>query len=177
VQIKWKSRHSGSTGNVCLVTVDGTDFRIPEPSPFWTGWFSHKFKAAGLRYEIAICIKTGYIVWVNGPFPCGSFPDIKIFRSALKYKLRAGEKVEADNGYRGEPLHVSLPGDIESELHKKAEVAARARHETVNKRFKQFKCLKDVFRHDISKHAAVFRAVAVLTQLSMENGDPAFQVY
>jgi hypothetical protein len=51
------------------------------------------------RYEIGICIKTGDILWVNGPFMCGSWLDIKIYRRDLKQKLRVGEMVEADSGY------------------------------------------------------------------------------
>jgi hypothetical protein len=42
------------------VTVDGTDFRINEPTDFSTKWFSHKFKDPGLRYEVAISIKGEY---------------------------------------------------------------------------------------------------------------------
>jgi len=46
-------------------------------------YFSHKFHHAGVRYEIGICIATGWIVWINGPFPCGAWPDLRIARSSL----------------------------------------------------------------------------------------------
>jgi hypothetical protein len=75
--------------------------QIYEPSPFSKDWYSHKFKAAGIRYEVAVCIQTGDIVWINGPFKCGKWPDVKIFRAELQQKLLPGEMVEADNGYRG----------------------------------------------------------------------------
>jgi hypothetical protein len=94
----------------------------------------------------------------------------------LKHILGPGERVEADQGYRGEPLYISVPSDCTSERHKLAKAKARARHETINRRFKHWQCLKQVFRHDRSKQSAVFRAVAVLTQLSMEHYDPAWQV-
>ena len=42
--ILWENRFRGDIGNVCLVSVDGTDFEIYQLSPFWTGWYSHKFK-------------------------------------------------------------------------------------------------------------------------------------
>jgi hypothetical protein len=48
--------------------------------------------------------------------------------------------------------------------------------ETVNKRMKQFGALLQVFRHDPRKHAIVFESVAVLTQLSIENGNPLFEI-
>ena len=52
----------------------------------------------------------------------------------------------------------------------------RARHETVNSRLKNFEILKQVYRHDLLDHADVFRSVAVLIQLAIENGEPLFQV-
>ena len=87
------------------MTVNGVNFPIQEPWPFVQEknkqWYSHKFKSVGLQYEIGICNKTGDIVWLNGPFPCGSCPDLEIFCLGLKNKLGPGEKVIADRGYRG----------------------------------------------------------------------------
>ena len=85
-----------------MMTVDGTDFWIPEPSPFDRKWFSHKFNHAALRYEMALCIQTGWIVWTNGPFCAGSYSDVKIFRAGLKRELDLYECVEVDRGYVGE---------------------------------------------------------------------------
>ncbi len=97
-------------GSACKISVDGTDFRIQDIKPFWKGWFSHKFKGAGLRYEVAVSIQCGDIVWINGPFPAGAWPDLNVFRHSLKAKLiRAGERCEADDGYKGEPGTVDLP--------------------------------------------------------------------
>jgi hypothetical protein len=52
----------------------------------------------------------------------------------------------------------------------------RRRHETFNKHFKQWGILKQVFRGDISKHNQVFRFVAIVTQIAIENGEPLFGV-
>ena len=82
-----------------MITVDGTDFRIREPTPFSPMWFSHKFKGAALCYEVGVSINGGGIVWVNGPYACGMWPDISIFCARLMGMLRPGEMVEADNGY------------------------------------------------------------------------------
>ena len=99
LQIVWENRHRGRSTKTCKVTVDGTDCPIQEPIPFSKKWYSHKFKKAGLRYEVAVNIKTGDIVWINGPFPCGSWNDIKIFRCNLKLLIPPGEMVEADKGW------------------------------------------------------------------------------
>ena len=59
--------------------------------------YSHKFKTAGVRvqYEIAVSILKGDVVWIHGPFPCGKWPDISIFRDSLINHLGQNERVEA----------------------------------------------------------------------------------
>ena len=74
--------------HIVHMSVDGTDFRIREPSPFNPMWYSHKFNGAGLRYEVAVGLCDEGIVWVNGPFPCGSWPDLRIAREGLVNFLR-----------------------------------------------------------------------------------------
>jgi len=56
--------------------VHGMDFRISEPKPFNSKWYSHKFKGPGVRYNAGVFIQMGWIVWVNGPFLCGSCGQI-----------------------------------------------------------------------------------------------------
>ena len=175
-QIRWENRFRGDRGKTCKVTVDGTDFRIEEPTPFSTAWYSHKFNGPGLRYEVAVCIQTGDIVWINGPFKPGRWSDLSIFWRNLKQRLAPGEMVEADNGYRGEPNHARTADGFVSRADDRAKWTARNRHETVNRRLKQFGCLKQVWRHDRRRHNTVFAAVAVVTQLAFENGEPPFQV-
>ena len=158
--------------------MDGTDLPIQEQSPWSKKWFSHKFKGPGLRYEIAIAIRTGLIVWINGPFPCGSFPDLKIFRNGLQGILGENERVEADAGYVGcDPEFAKTPKScFVREDRKKLQNRVRARQETANKRFKQFNILKQRFRHDLDFHKIVFEAIAVLTQLSILSGESLFEV-
>ena len=75
----------------CKITVDGTNFQIQEPIPFNPKWYSRKFKGPGLRYEVAVCIKTGWIVWVNGQFPAGEWPDRKIAQAGINHHLDDNE--------------------------------------------------------------------------------------
>lgn len=141
-------------------------------------FYSHKFRSAGLRYEVGICILTGHIVWVNGPFRCG-MNDLQISRQALIGALEEGEMVEADRGYRGEHLKIKTPSSlhVHSEKARKMKQNVRSRHETVNERFKNFSVMHNEFRHpELLKHSSCFRAVAVITQLAIEDGDPLFQV-
>ena len=159
------------------MTIDGVDFEIREPHPYVKEinkiWYSHKFKGPGLRYEIALCIKTGEIVWFNGPYPCG-VPDLKIFRLGLRKVLGTGEKVIADRGYRGDTRIIS-PDDAKDEAQKKIMSVLRARHVTVNARLKNWECLRRIWRHDRNKHHLVMRAALVITQISISTGNPLFQ--
>ena len=59
-------------------------------------WWSKKSNGPGLRYELGVGIKTGDLVWVHGPFPCGQYNDLTIFKSGLANYLDKNERVEAD---------------------------------------------------------------------------------
>ena len=120
-----------------------------------------QIQRAGLRYELAVYIATGWIVGYNGPFECGSWPDLRISRSRLKRMLRRHEKVVAPDNARDE-----AQGEMNT---------VRARHETVNGRMKDWKSMSTRFRLDKDKHHIVFRAVAVIEQIKIMNGRPPFQ--
>ena len=174
-QIIWENRFEDDIKNDCLISVDGTDFRIAEHG---RSFFSHKFKKSGLRYEVGIALRTGKIVWINGPFPCGAWPDISIFRSSLLSHLERGERVEADDGYLGKaPGFVKCPKSATNpEECQRMQAIARNRQETVNNRFKNWGILRQLYCHDILKHGSVFEAIVVLTEVAIENGEKLFDI-
>lgn len=175
----WDKRlRDGDENRIRTITVDGTDFRFSPPNNGLTParhWYSHKFKASAVRYEVGIGIQTGNIVWLSGPWPAGAYADLTIFRTGgLKEKLlEFGERAEADLGYRGEPETIELPLSGHVSTHA-AKARSRLRHETCNRRFKQWACLDQRFRHSFELHGSCFTAVAVLTQLSIESGKSLF---
>lgn len=77
----------------------------------------------------------------------------------------------ADKGYN-DGTYFLLPNETNKHAHK----LIMSRHETVNKRIRHFKILKDVYRHPIKKHPTVFHAVVNLTQLIITHGEPLFSV-
>jgi hypothetical protein len=154
--------------------VDGTDCQIREPAPFNKKWFSHKSNGLGLRYELAVSIFGGDIVWVNGPFPCGDFADLSIFRCGLMEELGPNEMVEADNGYKGEKKKIRIKDDYNSSQEKSEKGKVRSRHETMNARLKKFAILSTPFRHDLKLHGIVFRAVVALAQIGINSGETLF---
>lgn len=141
-------------------------------------WYTKKHNGPGIRYEIALSILGGDIVWIHGGFPCGDWPDIEIFRHALVHFLDPNERVETDRGYRGEaPKNVKRPGLLpKTDPVEVMRETIRGRHESVNEKFKNFRVLSERFRHEVNQHHTCFRAVAVLVQLLIENGDPLFSV-
>ena len=69
------------------MTVDGTDFRIPQKGAATKGnaFASHKYAGkSALRYELGVDILAGNLVWIQGPYPAGKYTDIKIFNKVLR---------------------------------------------------------------------------------------------
>ena len=165
--------------NNCAMTVDGTDFRIHQKGAATKGnaFASHKYAGkSALRYELGVDILAGNLVWIQGPYPAGKYTDIKIFNKVLRNFLEPGERVEADEGYRGHPDKIKCPGnDMNPAENRGMQGRVRARHEMLNGRLKK-EILSQVFRHHIMMHGDVFRACAVVTQLTIENGKPLFEV-
>lgn len=110
-------------------------------------------------------------MWKNGGYPCGEFPDLKLAREAYVLLVDEGELTMADKGYN-DPKYFLLPSQENGVEHKHI----MSRHETVNKRLRQFKILKEIFRHSLEKHPKVFNAVVNLTEMMLENGEPLFSV-
>ncbi|KAK4027025.1 hypothetical protein OUZ56_016043 [Daphnia magna] len=170
--IEWENRfHRALRGSNILVSIDGVDFRIMEPSPFNPKWYSHKFHGPGLRYELAICIRTGDIVWAYGGLPCGEWSDLRLARDVFIFGLREGEKAIADRGYN-DPNFFDFPNGNNDG--KKKQVLAR--HETLNRRLKQFDCLQQRFRHDLYLHPLYFHSVVNLTQMMIDHGETLYSV-
>ena len=157
------------------MTIDGMDCKIWQPTIFSKEWYSFKFRSGALLSKVVVCILTGDICWVNGPFKCGHYNDLTIFRKNLKNKLMPNEQVECDGGYRGDekccaPMQCGGPAEYE----KKKE--AGGRHKTINGRLKTWGILNSTYRHRLEMHGHAFMAIAVLTQLSIERGHRPYQV-
>lgn len=174
--IRWDNRNRNAPADAwCKVTVDGTDFRVGDPVPYDGRWNSPKATGAAVKYEVAISIFSGDIVWVYGPHVGGKH-DTSIFREKMRELLEPKEMVIADAGYQGEGSFIFTRKDFYNQLTKKEASQLRARGETCNRRFKQWGILKQVFRNVPLKHQAAFYAVAVLTQIDIDAGNVLFSL-
>ena len=182
-KIKLENRLKGDMKQDCLLSNDGVDFQVPEPQPFSKDNFSHKFNGPGIRYEVALSIKSGDICWINGPFPPGKYNDLQIFRQGLRDKLMKNERVLCDSGYYGDdPEYCCTKNGFrvhrnkeEKKLYRKAINTILGRHETVNGRMKWFQCLTS-YRHSYEKHKIFFTAIAVIVQVSIETDSQLFHI-
>lgn len=118
---------------------------------------------------MAISIQEGDIVWINGPFPCGEWPDLRIARESLIHALDQGEFYLADSGYFDGNNWSVTPNGLNN-MEQRQQSLVRARHETLNRRFKQFRALSQRFRHDLKRHRVVFYAIANITQVMNKMG-------
>ncbi len=80
----FESRLEHGIGNDCLMTIDGTDFRIQQKGSARKGnlFGSHKYEGkSALCYKLRVDILAGNLVWVEGPYPAGAWNDIRILNS------------------------------------------------------------------------------------------------
>ena len=108
--------------------------------------------------EIGVDILDGNIVWVNGPYAAGKYPDIKLFCSGLAHWLDEFKRVETDNGYIGEaPQKVKCPGCASNPTKNKVmQNRVRSRQETINGQLKNWELLNVMYCHDLMEHENFF---------------------
>jgi hypothetical protein len=104
-------------------------------------------------------------------------PTSRSSSSCLAHFLEPGKRIEADDSYRGHADKVKCPkNDVNPVENVKMQGRVRAHHETLNGLLRNWRILSQVFRHDIQRHGDVFWACAVITQLTIEHGEPLFSV-
>ena len=93
----------------------------------------------------------------------------QIFRNSLISHIEPGERVEANDDYVGEsPAHIKCPRGFANDpqcLLKQQRI--QKRQETVNKRFKNWGILKQVFLGNIPDQGDAVHAAGVITQISI----------
>jgi hypothetical protein len=176
---EWITNPESADIPIFLLSIDGVHCRCFEPqNSDWSKnpkYYSHKFKQAGLAYEVAISVFHNQVVSLNGPFPA-SVNDTTIFNGGIRHKIPKGKKAIVDNGYKGKNPQFSKPNPLDSKPLRNFKGRVRSRQECFNARLKTFKCLEHDFRHGEAKHKKCFEAVAVVCQYQLENGSPLFDV-
>lgn len=118
IKLNWDNRYRrASRGTITYISLDGTDFRIMEPSEFSPKWYSTKFHGPDLRYELGLCIRTREIVWVGYTLRMIGLIffslEMQLYMSLTRWK-----KISADRGYRDQTFF-DIPNGSEDEEQKK----------------------------------------------------------
>jgi hypothetical protein len=93
-------------------------------------------------------------------------------------KLDPYKRVVADKGYVGKALQFvkCLNSKTLRKDHKRMTWQVSAWHETINARFKYWGILHEKYRHNINDHGDVVSALSVIIQLTIEHGEPLYNV-
>ena len=113
------------------------------------------------------------IVWIDGEYLCGQFPDLKIFRLSLHGLLDDKEKFIVDGRYKGGDIIWAKGRSKDAAM---VESVVRARNENMNSRLKFFNCLTNRFRYSLDIHGRCFYAVANIVQLTLERESSVFEI-
>lgn len=172
MKINWEHRHLYQQNNIYGV-VDTTHCPIECPVGDYGSFYYWKTKACALKYEVVVSIKPLRILWVNGSLKPAKH-DLTISRENLLKNIGAHERFIADKAYIGEKAFITplkfiiTPEEIQwNKMHHNLQ----RRVEWVNRRLKCFRCVKEIWRHEISKHHKVFVVVAQLVQLVLITND------
>ena len=183
IKIVWpEEKYRDPKGQKFIISVDGVDMKTREKSTSTynvdSTQYSQKFNHGGVKYEIAIDAFDPKIVSVNGPFRGGE-ADINIFMNKLAPMIPEGKLVIADRVYKSSKhpevnKKFSIPNYCDSKELFNFKTRVRARHESLNGRLKNFRCLTSTYHHPHHKHVHVFYAVCVIVQYEMDCGSPIF---
>ena len=112
---------------------------------------------------------------MNGPYPAGEYNGLTITRMGIEDALDTNELYLADGGYRDANGQAVTPSGLHT-FQDRQQATARARHETGNKRFKDWGILDQVFHHDITLHGKAFHTIANIVQITIQCESPLFPI-
>jgi hypothetical protein len=161
-------------------STDGVDFPGWETKhatlPVDRGMCSQKLNNCAWKYQIALAVHKPQCVGIFGPRRGGEDDKTMLEKSGLLQEIKEGKLLIVDGGYTNEANadKLSWPNPQDSKEVQNFKSRARLRHETFNGRLKNFRALRDTFRHGKDKHKLVLTAVAVTVQYQMNNGSPIY---
>ena len=120
-------------------------------------------------------MKTGWVVWVNGPYAATRWPYLRIARRYLDQLLDDGEKYITDGGCRDRRAPDIVPTG-RHEHSDRMSAYVRAGKEIFDERFKSWVILKQYHRHPLVKHKRVMHLIAIITQIIIANGGKTWDV-
>ena len=96
-------------------------------------------------------INTGDICWIGGGIRAGECNDLQLAERTFVTKLLPFERVVADKIYSSNPKFIAPPL-VGQHKHGAILNKIMARHESVNKRMKDYESIRKRWRHSWRKH-------------------------
>ncbi len=164
-----------------LTYTDGIDFwmqdyRHPITREFDSRHWTHKRNGAGIRYLFTTSLYTNKICMIsNGYYPSRNTDDVIAHKPGeiVSVLRRFHEKSFADAIFTG-PEFITPNGTFSRE--QCLLLVAQARHENINKRFKEFGILQQTFRNHRDLHGLVVKAIANIVQISLMHERPPMDI-
>ena len=131
-------------------------------------FYSGKAKKHTIKYDIGICIHTGFIVWIGGGVP-GSVHDLTLAQEGIAKKFQ-NQIFVGDKGYVGDERFITPFKNPQNEIQKlwNSELRkVRVSVEHTYSKFKLFHCLNTPWRHNIEYHPLVFQIIANLVNFDL----------
>lgn len=130
--------------------------------------YSDKIHAPSLRCKIDLSVSSGGLMWFNGLFPDGTYPDLLIFKKKIVLHFTNNEQLIDDNGH----FHTlfTLPIYVfkyRKELHS----VFWAFHIVVIEIFKKFNYFRAIFTHIKDTHLTFLHTTTPSTALMIFLGD------
>ena len=160
----------GNILNNCLVSEWGGLLNTKQ----WLSFFTYKWKfCSGIHYKLAICIRLlllmdfmnqecGMISAYLGMLPYQCWRKAKMWKQLIHTEVNHLNMSSVSIHWSGTRINRQ---------------DAKLCHETASKRLKQWQCSKQLHQGDFAHHHwRYFRAVAVITEVCIENGEPLLNV-
>ena len=175
-KIQWPEDINDDDAPYWALVVDCVDAKRNElKHPIFnldTKWCSKKFNKPAMRFELATSVYEPRCIHAKKGERGGKH-DWTIFLEELDLKVNPNKRIHGDSGYNGQNGRnkVSVPSSTDSKELAKFKSRARLRHETFNGKIKKFACTSSTFRHSVEKQDMSFRAVVVIIQYQLDNGE------
>jgi len=131
-------------------------------------FYSGKSKQHSMKYEIAVGLQDGDIKWINGGVP-GSVHDLKLARyGQIKEHLLPHEFILADKAYVGESIFITPIKGTHTKLEEAINMVLNTHREVVEHTFcriKNFHCLSQRWRHNLTLHPIVFQTICNIVNI------------
>jgi hypothetical protein len=171
VQVDITDRYFGGN-RLVNVALDVTECPIHKPLDYeeQLKYYSGKSGMHSIKYELAVEISTGFIVWFWGP--CyGSVHDLTIVRqSGIISLLSADELIMADKAYIGEPKIVTAFKQPQTDI-ERAINSIFYSHRTIVEnafgRFKNFGFTQKEWRHQPELHFIAMKCLVNILNIDL----------